>query len=452
MRALAERVPLPGVAERLDQRPSRVAEREQRDAEPRGVRQLHHPAETLTVGGTRVVARFAGEQERLGVDELDLARGDRPRAELVLEAAHPHTVAGAVATGPQHKEVRDAPARVRRPFGLGKDDERLTVAVRCEPLETVEQPRVAVTRRRRLQRAEIRSAGALGQQLRGLALPLAGFELGQHVVAHVGRRVRGDQRLHHAAAGAQRASHADVGLVEQVVGREHRQRRVHPGAPGPVAQRLLRVQDRSPRLGERRRHDDPADVVAPPVVAFEARRVAVGLLGPPRHRAAHQLADARQVRLGERQLVGLQVVGHRGLQGRIGGVPVETHRALVILGAVALRLLRRGERQPVHRLHVVVAHPATRITKQLRRQVAQSMGHLRRKPLHGSGYPLIGRGQRHPYVLRSPRAVELAGRDEDAELRQPRDGVTARLAAGRPQVEPGLRVVDGQPGRLQRRQ
>ena len=90
---VAERLPPPGVAERLDQRPSRIAEREERDAQPRGVRQLHHPAEALAVGRARVVAGLAGEQERLGVDELDLTRGDRAGAELVLQPAHPHTVA-----------------------------------------------------------------------------------------------------------------------------------------------------------------------------------------------------------------------------------------------------------------------------------------------------------------------------------------------------------------------
>ena len=41
---VAERLPPLCVAQRLDQRPSRIAEREERDAQPRRVRQLHHPA------------------------------------------------------------------------------------------------------------------------------------------------------------------------------------------------------------------------------------------------------------------------------------------------------------------------------------------------------------------------------------------------------------------------
>ncbi len=109
-------------------------------------------------------------------------------------------------------------------------------------------------------------------------------------------------------------------------------------------------------FGERGRHDDAADVVAPPVIAFEARGVAVGLLGPPRHRACHQVADSPQMWLGDGELVGLQVVGHGGLQGGVGGIPVQADRPFVVLCAVARRLLRRREGQSVDGLDVVIAH------------------------------------------------------------------------------------------------
>ena len=46
-------------------------------------------------------------------------------------------------------------------------------------------------------------------------------------------------------------------------------------------------------------------------------------------------------------------------------------------------------------------------------------GSLCRKSLSGSGYPLVGRGQRDPHMLRTGRAVELAGRHQDPALRQP---------------------------------
>ena len=65
------------------------------------------------------------------------------------------------------------------------------------------------------------------------------------------------------------------------------------------------------------------------------------------------------MRLGDRELVGLQVVGHRGLQGGIGGIPIQTDRSLIVLGAVARGLLRRREGQPVDGLDVVIAHDAT---------------------------------------------------------------------------------------------
>ena len=282
---VAERLPALGIAQRLDQGPSRIAECEQRDAKARSVCQLHHSAEALAVRRAGVLAGFTGEQKRLRVDELDLTRGDRAGAELVLEATHPHAVARAVATRPKHEERRDTAAGVRRPLGLGEYDERLAVAVRREPLESVEQPRISAARGRRLQRTQVGSAGPLGQQLGGLAFPFTRLELGQHVIAHIGWRVRRDQSLHHATAGAERTAHADVGLVEQIVGREQRQRRTDACTAGVVAQRLLRVQHRAPRLLERGRHDDAADVVAPAVVAFEPGRVAVGLLGPPRDRA-----------------------------------------------------------------------------------------------------------------------------------------------------------------------
>ncbi len=225
---IAEGVPSACVAQRLDQGPPRVPEGEQCDAKACGVRQLHHPAEPLAVGRARVVARFTGQQERFGVNELDFPGGHRASAEFVLEAANPDAVSGAVATRPQHEERRDAAAGVRRPFGFGQHDERLAVAVRRKPLEPVELPGVAVACRRRLQRAQIGPTRALRQKLRGFALPLPRLEFRQHVIAHIGRRVGGDQGLHHAAAGPQCASHADVGLIEQIVGREQRQRCAHP--------------------------------------------------------------------------------------------------------------------------------------------------------------------------------------------------------------------------------
>ena len=188
------------------------------------------------------------------------------------------------------------------------------------------------------------------------------------MLADVGGRVGRDQRLDHATACSQGTAHADVGLIEQIVGREQRQRRRDAGPPRVVFERLLRAQHRPFGLDERCRLDHLADVVAPAVVAFQVGRVAVGLLGPPGHRTAHQLADVAEVWFDDGQLIGLQVVGHRQLQRGVGAIPVEADGSPVVLGAVALRFLRSAERQPVDRLHFVLVIGAAPIPPNARRQ------------------------------------------------------------------------------------
>ncbi len=92
--------PLPGVAQRFDQRAARVAEGERGGAQPQSVGQLHHAGESLAVGRARVSARFAGQQKGFGVDELDFTGGDRAGAELVLQPTDTHAVAGTVTARP----------------------------------------------------------------------------------------------------------------------------------------------------------------------------------------------------------------------------------------------------------------------------------------------------------------------------------------------------------------
>ena len=181
--------------------------------------------------------RLARQQERFGVGELDLAGRDRARAELVLQPADANAVAAAVAPLAQHEERRDAAGAVGRALGLGEHDPCLTVGVRGEPLEPVQPPRVAVRRRRRLELGEVGTAGAFGQRLDRLAGPLAGRELGHHPLADVGRRELPDEVHDHVAAGAERARHADLGLVEQVAVRRVEHREVHAVAGGVVPDR-----------------------------------------------------------------------------------------------------------------------------------------------------------------------------------------------------------------------
>src|SRR5688500_6495558 len=67
------------------------------------------------------------------------------------------------------------------------------------------------------------------------------------------------------------------------------------------------------------------------------------------------------------------------------------------------------------------------------------------EPAHRFGHPLVGTGEGDPDVLGAGRAVELAGRGQDPQRRQPVDGLPARVAVGDPQVETGLGVVDREP-------
>ena len=211
----------------------------------------------------------------------------------------------------------------------------------------------------RLQRGEVRTAGPLRQHLRGLAGELTGGEELPHPVADVGRRELVGQSDDHVATGAERAHHADLGLVEQVgPGRPHR-RRVDPGLPCLVAERRGRevVLDQvTPRCLERRRHHHRADVPAPTVVLLQPGRMAVGLLGAGGDRATHQGAERLEVGSRPGQPVGAQVPAHEALQGRIRRPPVAADSTHVALGGVAAGLGLAGERKVVDRLAEVGGH------------------------------------------------------------------------------------------------
>jgi len=64
--------------------------------------------------------------------------------------------------------------------------------------------------------------------------------------------------------------------------------------------------------------------------------------------------------------------------------------------------------------------------------------------------PLVGGCQRDPYMVIAGRAVEVAGRREDAEVGEAVDGDAAGFAEAGPQVQSGLRVVDPVAGGDQR--
>ena len=75
---------------------------------------------------------------------------------------------------------------------------------------------------------------------------------------------------------------------------------------------------------------------------------------------------------------------------------------------------------------------------------------LTREVLDGRGDALVRGGERDADVPGAGRPVELAGPDEDAERRQMRDGLPARLVPRRPQVQRRLGMVDAEPVPLER--
>src|ERR1700721_1009372 len=86
---------------------------------------------------------------------------------------------------------------------------------------------------------------------------------------------------------------------------------------------------------------------------------------------------------------------------------------------------------PPHR-SVPLAAPRLEVPPLHRRR--QSSAPLLLQTVDGRGDAFVGGRQRHPNVLGATCAVELAGCGQNATLRQPADGVAARLAAGPPEI------------------
>lgn len=72
------------------------------------------------------------------------------------------------------------------------------------------------------------------------------------------------------------------------------------------------------------------------------------------------------------------------------------------------------------------------------------------QPLDRGGHPLVRRRERDAYEAVTGRPVEVARCHQNAELRQVRHGLPARLVARRPQVEARLAVLDPEAMGLQR--
>ena len=231
-----------------------------------------------------------------GAAELDLARGVRAVAELVLEALQLEAlVARAVGQHARQREAGDAFA------GLREDEEEVAHRGAAEPLVPGDLPPAVVARQRaRGVGAHVRAALLLGHRHPAQRARLVG-------PAELGVVARGGQPRHplggHLGLGAQgrdrgeghrdRAAEARLGLARAHVGRGARDVGARPvGAPRQRVQFLLDAgaHERVPRGVEL----DLVAAVAEAVVRVQHRRVLVGLDAPAHRLAAPEGAGRAQ--------------------------------------------------------------------------------------------------------------------------------------------------------------
>ena len=260
---------------------------------------------------------------------------------------------------PRARGTGRCPRSSARATRLGEHHERRAVGVRREPLEPVEPPRVAVGDAVASSAAEIGAAGPLGEHLRRLAGHLTGGEDRPHALLDVvGRELLG-QSHDHVAARAQRAHHADFGLVEEIApGRRHRRAdRRRPAGPLPEGGR-----EKLCRSASRRDASNVGGMTTRPTSrpqrsycssrgGLRSVSSARSATGPP-IRAPTSL----EMRPRRRQPAARRGAGHEELQRRIGRVPVAADGAAVALGGVTPRLVAVTERQLVDPLDQVPGH------------------------------------------------------------------------------------------------
>ena len=179
--------------------------------------------------------------------ELDLAGGERPRAELVLQAADPEPVRRPVGEAAWNEEAAD-PARARgsatRPRG---EQELVRVGDRAEPLLAGDPPGLAFGHRLDAVGADVRSALHLCQELRSaVAAVVVGLEQRpQEPLLQLWRAVppQGPDQTRRTDDGTGVAALA--GVREQVEQRRLLERRRGGdagGTDGPAGPRVLGVE------------------------------------------------------------------------------------------------------------------------------------------------------------------------------------------------------------------
>ena len=327
-----ERLTMGGVDRRFQEAATGDAQPHGSHAQPRAVDHAHHPVQPPRLRGVRFgVAKDIG----LGIDEIDLGSGHGAGAQLVLDAFDVDAVRGAVGTGNGDDEEGEAAQAGVGAFGPSEGGDRLGVHVGAEPLGAVEQPGALVHLfGGRIRGGEVGAAADLGHEHGAVPAVIVGgrHQVGHQLLADAGWRVAVDERGD-AAGHAGGADHAGVRLAEEVGegaaqdGRHILARRLQ-GVGAFLPDVALGIDGVRVML-------NAVGLIAPGVVALQARRVTVDHLGVSGDGPTAYLAPALQPLLGPAAVLGRQVAVHQRFQVGVDLVPVEAD------GGLQLRVVDR---------------------------------------------------------------------------------------------------------------
>ena len=260
--------------------------------------------------------------------QLDLARGHRAGAELVLQPHDPVVIGRAVIEKARHQEQPDAAGAAFRALRPRQQHDDLGIRIGAEPFFAGQAPVVAFLHGGGRQLADVGAAFLLGHELAALG-ELGHVGLGQAVEIFCLQRGIAEirQQLCAAVGDVDRAAQPELGLVEQkrkgVLGH-------HRIGLRPAQNALAQRHRMDAELAERgllqfaigRMIFDPLRVAAKTVALVQHRPMAVGKPRAFVEMAAGQAAEPVEMRLDvAKQLVGqmdAQQIGQR----RIGAIEV----------------------------------------------------------------------------------------------------------------------------------
>ena len=175
--------------------------------QPRRVDHLGHLHEAAVEPADRIGDRAL---------QLDLARGHRAGAELVLEPNDPVVIRRAVVEPPRHQEQADAAGAAFGALRPRQQHHDFGVGIGAEPFLARQPPVIAFLHRRRGELADVGAAFLLGHELAALG-QLAHVGLGQAVEIFRLQRLVAEarQQLGAAVGDVDRATQTELGLIEQ---------------------------------------------------------------------------------------------------------------------------------------------------------------------------------------------------------------------------------------------